>query len=291
MPADLAEQDQVRALPTVQMGPEAFAASRETALWWLTNAGFLINSRGSLVMIDPAIMLSPDANGGHETGHKLLVELPIAAARVPRMDVVCYTHGDYDHFARATARELARTGALFVGPPPVARELRNMGLPKEQVRVAIPGEGIIVGEALVTPTPADHPWQIRDPAKFGPPWGPEDCCGYVVTTPDGTIFHPGDTRLMEAHLRLQGVDVLLLDVSRNQYHLGVADAARLADALGLPHVIPHHYGSYGAPEATAHNPYDGDPDEVRRRIRNAEARFRVLAPGERFVVTPVAARD
>jgi L-ascorbate metabolism protein UlaG (beta-lactamase superfamily) len=291
MPAGFSEQDQVRALPTVQMGPEIFAASRETALWWLTNAGFLINSRGSLVMIDPAIMLSPDAEGEHETGHTLLVELPIMATRVPRMDAVFYTHGDYDHFAPATARELARTGALLVGPPPVARKLREMGLPKERVRVARQGEGITVGEALVTPTPADHPWQIRDPAKFGPPWGPEDCCGYVVATPDGTIFHPGDTRLMEAHLRLRGVDVLLLDVSRNQYHLGVADAARLADALGSPYVIPHHYGSYEAPEATAHNPYNGDPDEVKGGIRNAGQRFRVLAPGERFVVDSGAACD
>jgi L-ascorbate metabolism protein UlaG (beta-lactamase superfamily) len=89
---------------------------------------------------------------------------------------------------------------------------------------------------------------------------------------------------MEDHLHTAGVDVLLLDVSRNHYHLGVENAARLAEAVAAPHVIPHHYGSYHAPEATAHNPYNGDPAEVAARIRDAERRFHILAPGEKFVV-------
>jgi len=285
----LPQRAQVRALATTALTEEAFAVSSDTALWWLTNAGFLINSRGSLLMIDPAIMLAPGSTETSETGHRLLVELPITASRAPRLDAVLYTHGDYDHFAPASAQELARTGALFVGPPPVAARLQELGLPEERVRVARPGDVLAIGEVSVTPTPAEHPWQLRDPAKFGAPWGREDCCGYVVATPDGVIFHPGDTRLMEEHLQLQGVDVLLLDVSRNQYHLGVADAARLAETLGAPHIIPHHYGSYDAPEAAAHNPYNGDPAEVRSRIRDAEQRFHVLAPGERFVVTSASA--
>ena len=273
----------------MRLTKDAFAGSSDTALWWLTNAGFLINSRGLLLMIDPAITLAPGSRETSETGHRLLVELPITASRVPRLDAVLYTHGDYDHFAPESARQLARTGALFVGPPPVAARLPELGLPDERVRVARAGDTLAFGPVLVTPTSADHPWQLRDPDRFGPPWGAEDCCGYVVSTPDGVIFHPGDTRLMEEHLRLRGVDVLLLDVARNRYHLGVADAARLAEAVRAPHIIPHHYGSYDSPEATAHNPYNGDPDEVRSRIRNADRRFHVLAPGERFVVTSAAA--
>jgi L-ascorbate metabolism protein UlaG (beta-lactamase superfamily) len=267
------------------MGQEPFGASPETALWWLTNAGFLINSRGTLVMIDPAIVLAPGSAGESETGHRLLVELPIRASQVPRLEVSLYTHGDYDHFARATAGELARTGALFVGPAPVAERLAELGLPADRIRVARAGEGFRVGAAEVIPTPADHPWQLRDPNRFGPPWGSTDCCGYLVKTQDGSIWHPGDTRLMAEHLRMAGVEVLLLDVSRNQYHLGVEDGARLAEAVAAPHIIPHHYGSYDAPEATSYNPYNGDPAEIAARITDAERRLHVLAPGQRFVVT------
>ncbi len=79
--------------------------------------------------------------------------------------------------------------------------------------------------------------------------------------------------------------MLLLDVSRNEYHLGVRDAARLAEATAPAALIPHHWGSYHAPEATPHNPYNGDWTEVAKRVRDGAQRFHVLAPGEEFVVT------
>jgi L-ascorbate metabolism protein UlaG (beta-lactamase superfamily) len=263
------------------MGPDAFAQSDETALWWLTNAGFLINAHGTLVMVDPAISLAADGSGLSETGHRLLLPLPIEAGEVPRVDAVLYTHADYDHYASATARELMRTGALFLGPPPVADALRKLGA--EHVHVARAGETVEVDRVRITVTPADHPWQARDPAKFGPPWQPEDCCGYLVATPDGAIWHPGDTRLMPEHLRFRDVDVLLLDVSRNAYHLGVESAARLANALDRALIIPHHYGSYDHPDPSPYNPYNGDPAEVAARVRDGGRRFQVLAPGEKFV--------
>jgi L-ascorbate metabolism protein UlaG (beta-lactamase superfamily) len=254
---------------------------RETALWWLTNAGFLVNSRGTVLMIDPVILLDPDSPGTSETGMRLLVDLPLLASEVPRLDAVLYTHSDDDHLARPTARELMRTEALFVGPPPVAEALLGLGLPTDRVRVARGGETIDIGNTAVAPTPADHPWQLRDPQELGPPWGSGDCCGYVVETPDGTIWCPGDTRLMDEHLQMQDVDVLLLDVSRNEYHLGVENAARLANILGTPHIIPYHYGTYQAPD---HPAYNGDPAEVSAKLGDADKRFHVLAPGERYIV-------
>jgi len=276
-----AHRGQVSAGPTRRLGAEAFQRSRRTALWWLTNAGFLLNARGTAVMIDPAISLDPDSPGSSETGLRLLAHLPLEASAVPRLDAVLYTHADDDHFARRTAEELFRTEALFVGPPPVAKELSHMGLADERVRIAQAGETFEVGQVEVTPTPADHPWQLRDPDQFGEPWKPRDCCGYLLSAPDGTIWNPGDTRLMEEHIQIKGVDLLLLDVSRNEYHLGVDNAARLANILDVPHIIPHHYGTYDAPENSA---YNGDPAEVATKIKNAQQRFHLLAPGERFRV-------
>ena len=266
---------------TRPLTPEALGAASDTSIWWLTNAGFMINARGTRLMIDPAISMSPDSPAVHESGHRLLVPLPIRADQVGRLEAVLYTHSDYDHFAPVTAAGLARTGARFAGPPLVAEEMAKLGLPGGRFDVVRAREPFRVGEVEVIPTPADHPWQLRDPEKFGRPFGPEDCCGYLVRTPDGTIWCPGDTRLMSEHLLMREVDVLLLDVGHSEYHLGVESAVELANRLSGAQVIPYHWGSY---DAADHPAYNGDPAEVRERIAGAEQRFHVLAPGERFVV-------
>ncbi len=272
---------QVSAPPTHRLGSDAFGSSPETALWWLTNAGFLINCRGTLLMIDPAISLEAESPDVSETGMRLLIELPLLASEVPRLDAVLYSHFDEDHLAPVTARELASTEALFIGPPPVQRALIDLGVPEARTRVAAVGDTTEVGNARLGPTPADHPWQLRDPERLGSPWGPGDCCGYVIDTPDGRLWCPGDTRLMDEHLQMHSIDLLLLDVSRNEYHLGVENAARLASALEAPHIIPYHYGTYDAPD---HSAYNGDPAEVAARIPHADRRMHLLAPGQKYVM-------
>ncbi len=271
---------QVSASPSQPIGPDAFKPSKGTSLWWLTNAGFLVNARGTLAMIDPVISLDPSAPQTSETGMRLLVALPLEAADIPRLDVVLYTHADDDHFARTTAEALFGTDALFVGPPPVARDSAEMGLSQDRIRAASVAGTVEVGQLSITPTPADHPWQLRDPEQFGEPWKPGDCCGYLLDTPDGRIWCPGDTRLMDEHVQMEGIDVLLLDVGRNEYHLGVEGGARLANILDPPHIIPYHWGTYDAPE---HDAYNCDPEDVRERLRNPDA-FHLLAPGEKFIL-------
>lgn len=273
---------QARALPTRQLGPHVFAPTSDTVLWWLTNAGFLINARGTLVMVDPAISMSEASPEQHESGHRLLVPLPLEAHQVPRLDAVLYTHSDYDHMAlRTAAALLERTSAQFIGPPPVVSELDRAGFPKPRLQVSETRTSFSIGHVAVTPTPADHPWQLKDPERFGPAFAPGDCLGYLLHTPDGTVWHTGDTRLMPEHLELEGAEVLLLDVSRNEYHLGLAGAVALANALPARHIIPYHYGSYDEPD---HPAYNGDPAGLRKQITEAERRFRVIAPGEPFLL-------
>src|SRR5437879_12244867 len=89
---------QVSAPPTIPLAPSFFAASHETTLAWLGASGFLINTHGTLVLLDPVITMHPERPGAGETGHRLLVPLPIEAAHVPRLDVVCYSHSDGYHF-------------------------------------------------------------------------------------------------------------------------------------------------------------------------------------------------
>lgn len=281
---------QARALPSQRIAPEAFLPSNETVIWWLTHAGFLLNARGSLLMLDPAISYTPEPPKPRDRDwspkflmrSRMLVSLPIEASEVPRLDAVLYTHGDRDHLSLRAARELFWTGAVFYGPPPVIQELAKSGFPPDRLRVVHAGEPFQVGHVQVAPTPADHPWQLADPEKFGPAWGPGDCVGYLLRTPDGTIWCVGYSRLMDQHLEVTGVDLMLLDVARDTYHMGVEDSARLANVVAAPHVIPCHYGCYDTPD---HIGWNGDPSEVAVRLADAERRFHVIAPGARFVLS------
>jgi L-ascorbate metabolism protein UlaG (beta-lactamase superfamily) len=70
---------QAKAPSTQAFGEEAFEASGETALRWLGMAGFLINSRGTTLMVDPLL-------GGFDM--PIMIEMPLAAADVPRLDAI-----------------------------------------------------------------------------------------------------------------------------------------------------------------------------------------------------------
>jgi hypothetical protein len=76
-------QRQARAPKTQPFGAEAFEAVDGTVLRWLGMAGFLINSRGTTVMVDPLL-------GGFDM--LVMIEFPIGAAEVPRLDAVLVTH-------------------------------------------------------------------------------------------------------------------------------------------------------------------------------------------------------
>lgn len=269
---------------TKPLQPEAFAQSSATTVWWLSGAGFLINSRGTLIMIDPVISMQSGSAEISEIGLRMRVPLPIESKDVPRLDAVLYTHADNDHVGTLTPKTLVKPYTMFAGTAPVVRSLKTLGVPTGQTLVLQIGEKFRIGQIEIMVTPADHPWQLKDTAKNGDPWGPEDCCGFLIRTPDGTVWCTGDTRLLPEHLQMTGIDLLLLDISRDEYHLGPADAIRLANKLKPAHLIPYHYGTYDAPDKEALN---GDPAEIAREIEDSESRLHVLAPGEKFVLKKV----
>jgi hypothetical protein len=53
-------------------------------------------------------------------------------------------------------------------------------------------------------TPADHAWQNEYPGASDRVFQREDCCGFCLDAPDGTIWAPGDSRLVpDHHLRMR----------------------------------------------------------------------------------------
>lgn len=79
-----------------------------------------------------------------------------------------------------------------------------------------PNGTFTVGNIQAALTPAEHNWQ-NGSAKYGcREWKPEDYCGYWLDTPDGSIWTPGDFRLLEEQLHMpKQPDVLLMDFADN----------------------------------------------------------------------------
>ena len=89
-------------------------------LRWLGMAGFLLNSRGTTIMIDPLL---------GDFDMPVLIDFPIAAAAVPRLDAVLITHSDNDHYSVPTCRRLAPVTTTFHSTRYVDTLMRAEGLP------------------------------------------------------------------------------------------------------------------------------------------------------------------
>lgn len=245
---------------TQPFGAEAFGVSRNTTIRWLGNAGFFINSRGTSFMVDPLLI-------GFDM--PLLIEMPIAPGTVPRLDAVLVTHRDNDHYSIPTCRELARVCRAFHSTKLVASLMEKEGLRAVGHNI---GDVFHVGKIRIKLTPADH--------NYRPGSRKEDDCGFWIETPDGTIWAPGDSRLMQEHLQMPAPDAIFFDFSNNEWHFGLEGAVRIANTYPDAQLLLSHWGTVDAPDFT---PFNGDPKQLEGRVINPK-RIHVLAPGEPFVL-------
>jgi L-ascorbate metabolism protein UlaG (beta-lactamase superfamily) len=261
------KQYQARAPETQPFDRTAFDASGGTTLRWLGMAGFLINSRDTTIMIDPLLE-------GFDM--PIMIDMPIAAADVPRVDAILVTHSDNDHYSVPTCRALAPVTRAYHSTAYVASLMQNEGWPAHGHAI---GDTVDIGPVRVELTPADHAWQNASPGASDRVFQPQDACGFWVDTPDGTIWAPGDSRLIpDHHLQMPSPDALLFDFSDSEWHFGLEGAARLANAYPTTPLLLHHWGCVDAPDFA---PFNGDPDSLPELVDNPE-RIRVLAPGEPF---------
>ncbi|MBI5009356.1 MAG: MBL fold metallo-hydrolase [Bacteroidia bacterium] len=258
-------------LKTVPIQNSFFDKRDDTIFAWLGMAGAVINCRGTIILIDPLISYGADERKC-ETGDRLLVPHPVTADRIPKTDFVCYTHADSDHYAEKTAGILnKRFSPVFICPSVIAEKLKKLGVEERRLVKIKDFATYPAGNAEIYITPALHDWQKVDP------WKREDCCGYLIKTPDGNIWHPGDSRLILELEEIKNVDILFFDVAAVDSHLGPEGSARLAKTSGAKAMIAYHYGTFDLPPGS----YGGcDPDDSLPYIKDLKADFLKPDPGE-----------
>lgn len=249
----------------IKMDSKAFEKINDTEVYWLGGGGAMINSRGTVILIDPLLE-------GFDM--KILTEAPLTCEDVGEVDAVLITHCDNDHFSKATLTKIKDRVKSVHTTNYVAELCREIGI--EAVGHDIHDVFDING-IKVTLTPADHAWQNDSPKHSKVRhYEMEDFCGFRLETEDGVVWMPGDSRLMEEQLHQEHVDLMLMDISDSRWHIGLDGVDKLAAAYPDTYLLPIHWGCVDAPEWKEFN---GDPEVVRSRIVNPD-RLHVKAVGE-----------
>ena len=261
--------------PTVTFGDEAFEPTENTVIRWLGNAGFLVNSHGTCIMIDPILE-------GFDM--PLLINVPIKTDKVPYLNAVLVTHSDNDHFSAQTCQKLKKVVNEYHSTKYVETLMEKIGLNAKGHNI---GEEFKIGCINIKTTPAYHTWQneLKDAKRI---FKKEDACGFILETPDGVIWAPGDSRLMKEHLKLSPVpDIIFFDFSDSIWHFGLEGAKKIANTYPNAILILSHWGTVDAPNMKEFN---GNPEDLKTSILNPE-RIKILAPGEPFILKKKQAKQ
>ncbi|GLS20004.1 MBL fold metallo-hydrolase [Labrys miyagiensis] len=234
------------------------AASRpETgvSLYWLGQAGFLVDTGRLRILIDPYLSDSL-AQKYRDRGfsHERMMPPPIEIADLPPIDFVACTHFHTDHMDGATLAPIAeRFPAVSILVPKaslkVAAEKTGLG-PNSFIGVDA-GETLVLGEgAEVTAVRAAHEELTRDEA------GHHLFLGYGFRLGHVRIFHSGDTIPFEgqlAEIEALKPDIALFPVNGRSEALRSAgivgnftldEAVEVAEACAIPILLAHHFGMF-----------------------------------------------
>ena len=280
---------QCSALESIRIDPDkSFGECSETAVYWLSGAGVLINSHGTVLIFDPVLTVTstdPYLSEIHTRffedveQYPLMVLPPIEAKDIPCADAVLYTHVDDDHMGRLTVSTLNQKGFHFYGTRFTCQKLQYLGVPSDRLHSFRIDEAFEIGTVSVRPTPCRHDWQTGRP-NFLWHYGEEDCCGYLICSEDGTIWLPGDTELLEEHCRLSDPDMIFFDVSDDPSHFTAKNAAVIFNTYKDARKILYHYGTLYSPRELAHN---GNPAAVKELLERPEM-LSIVAPGEKIIL-------
>ena len=243
-----------------------FLSDQETRIYWLGGAGIMIHSQQTNIMIDPVLE-------GFDI--PLLYQVPILPQDVEKLDGVLITHIDNDHFSRQTCHHLKDVCLQYYAPNYVADVMNEEGLKTEKHDI---DDCFSIQDLSIRLTPAWHNWQNGSTKWQYRYWEEKDYCGYWIETSDGTIWLPGDSRLLYSHLHMPQPDVILFDFADNDWHITLKGAIQLANTYPHADLICIHWGSVDAPDMT---PFNGNPQDLYQHVINPE-RIYVLAPGEAY---------
>jgi len=239
-----------------------------TQLTYFGHAGFKLETpSGKILLIDPWLK-NPLFKEGEDELKKL-----------DRADVICLTHGHFDHVGDSV--EIAKkTKAKLLCTFDLAVALRNgLGFPEDDSSLVGHFGGEITaldGEITARFVPAWHGAAMMPNEKSAPIYGGTPS-GVVLSIRNGpTIYHTGDTDLFSdmALVPLERPIDWMLVCMGGHFTMGPARAARAVELVKAKFVVPIHFETF--PVLT------GRPDILAAELKKlgSNAQVRAMKPGE-----------
>ena len=237
------------------LDPRSSPRSGEVTLYWLGQAGFVIEFNRFWMLIDPYLSDSlAKKYRGTKFPHTRMMAAPIVPDELDGLDVVLCTHRHTDHMDPGTLQPLARRfpQARFVVPAAVIDEaVKRCGVGIDRlIAVNAGGRTEILDDCFVSPIASAHETLDLD-SSGNYPW-----LGYVIDAGGVRLYHSGDCIPypgLEEAVAAHAPHVVLLPVNgRDAQRSGngvpgnftLDEAVTLARNCGARAMIAHHHGLF-----------------------------------------------
>ncbi|MGF1634165.1 MAG: MBL fold metallo-hydrolase [Phycisphaerae bacterium] len=258
--------------------------ARGFAVWWLGQSGFLVKTRGGVILFDPYLSDSLTKKyADTDKPHVRMTELVVDPAKLDMVDVVTSSHNHTDHLDAETLVPLlggASSAVPLVLPAANATfAAERLGTDVDRLSGLTDGRSTVAGAFTFHGITAAHDEVARD--EHGRP----KFMGFVATFPGGCVYHSGDTLLHDGlveQLKPFDIDLAILPINGRRPERRVAgnlfgdEAARLAGDIGARLVVPCHYNMFTFNTEP--------PDLFEQTCQTLGQPYRILACGQRLDV-------
>jgi L-ascorbate metabolism protein UlaG (beta-lactamase superfamily) len=264
--------------------PPAEVVGLRTAL--IGHASFLIQVAGLNILTDP--VFSERASPVSFSGPKRVNPPGIRFEDLPPIHAVLITHNHYDHLDIETLGWLWQEHKPRFIAPLGNDAVINAAHPDIPVETRDWGESVDLGNGIIVHVEPAYHWSAR---------GINDrrmalWCAFVLTTPEGTIYHIGDTGFGDGTIfydvrkRFGAIRFAHLPIGAYEprwfmepQHMNPEDAVKVFRIIEAKQALGHHWGTFRLTNEGVEEP----PQELATALQAAEippGRFKPLRPGE-----------